>query len=71
MQRAFSATTQYKETGLSEQDLVQDTMGPLLAFCRAQHKSVTCNIKGHVGITKLTRPAPCLKYTHTHAHRVK
>lgn len=24
-----------------------------------------CTIKGHVGITELTRPAPCLKYTHS------
>lgn len=55
-----------KQTGLSEQDLIQATMASLLAFCRAQHSVFrqTCTTKGHVGNTKFRRPAPCLKYTH-------
>lgn len=65
MQCSFQLGLNIKQTGLSEQDLVQDTMAPLLAFCRAQHSvfGQSCNIKGHVGITKLRQPV--LKYTHT------
>lgn len=37
MQCAFQPGLHTKQTGLGEQDLVHNTVAPLLAFCTAQH----------------------------------